>query len=129
MRRHGQSLTDNEFFGHEKGAYTGAGERRRGCIEAAANGGTIFLDEVGNLAPTGQKALLRTLENRTIRRIGGTELIDLDMRVIAASNEDLRARTRTGAFREIFFVSRNLSSRSRLYARDPKTFSTLRNVF
>lgn len=98
-----ESLTDNELFGHEKGAFTGAGERRRGCIEAAANGGTIFLDEVGNLAPTGQKALLRTLENRTIRRVGGTELIDLDMRVIAASNEDLKARTRAGGFREDLF--------------------------
>ncbi len=98
-----ESLTDNELFGHEKGAFTGAGERRRGYIEVAANGGTIFLDEVGNLAPTGQKALLRTLENRTIRRVGGTELIDLDIRVIAASNEDLKERTRTGAFREDLF--------------------------
>jgi two-component system nitrogen regulation response regulator GlnG len=98
-----ETLTDSEFFGHEKGAFTGANERRRGCIESAAKGGTIFLDEVGNLAPTGQKALLRTLENRTLRRVGGTELIDLDMRVIAASNDDLKARAKTGAFREDLF--------------------------
>lgn len=125
-----ESLTDNELFGHEKAAFTGAGERRRGYIEAAANGGTIFLDEVGNLAPTGQKALLRTLENRSIRRVGGTELIDLDIRVIAASNEDLRERTRGAAFARICFsVSPNMSSRSPLCALDPRTFLTLRIAF
>ncbi|HUZ91969.1 MAG TPA: sigma-54 dependent transcriptional regulator [Methylocella sp.] len=98
-----ETLTDNEFFGHEKGAYTGAGERHSGCFETAAKGGTIFLDEVGNLAPTGQKALLRTLEDRTIRRVGGTELIKLDVRVIAATNSDLKERGNTGSFREDLF--------------------------
>ncbi|MDR3515796.1 MAG: sigma-54 dependent transcriptional regulator [Azospirillaceae bacterium] len=98
-----ESLTDNEFFGHEKGAFTGAGDRRRGSFEAAGNGGTIFLDEVGNLAPTGQKALLRTLEDHTIHRVGGTEMIELDMRVIAATNDDLRDRAKSGSFREDLF--------------------------
>lgn len=98
-----ETLTDSEFFGHEKGAYTGAGARRRGWFEAAANGGTIFLDEIGNLAPTGQKALLRTLDDRMIRRVGGAELINLDVRVIAATNDDLKERARGGAFREDLF--------------------------
>ena len=98
-----EGLTDSEFFGHEKGAFTGAGDRRRGWFEAAANGGTVFLDEIGNLASTGQKALLRTLEERKIRRVGGGELIDLDVRVIAASNDDLKEHAKTGAFREDLF--------------------------
>ncbi len=98
-----ETLTDNEFFGHEKGAYTGASERHSGCFEAAAKGGTIFLDEVGNLAPTGQKALLRTLEERTLRRVGGTEQIKLDMRIIAATNSDIKERTHSGSFREDLF--------------------------
>lgn len=98
-----ETLTDSEFFGHEKGAFTGASQRRRGWFEEAANGGTIFLDEVGNLAPTGQKALLRTLEDRTIRRVGGAELINLDVRVIAATNFDLRERANAGGFREDLF--------------------------
>ena len=67
-----ETLIDSEFFGHEKGAYTGASGRHHGCFEVAANGGTIFLDEIGNLPLNGQKALLRTLEERTIRRVGGT---------------------------------------------------------
>lgn len=95
-----ESLINSEFFGHEKGAFTGAVGRHRGCFEAAANGGTIFLDEIGNLAPSGQKALLRTLENRSIRRVGGTEPINLDVRVISAANEDLEALAKRGAFRD-----------------------------
>lgn len=95
-----ESLIDSEFFGHEKGAYTGATGRHHGCFEIAANGGTIFLDEIGNLPPKGQKALLRTLEERTIRRLGGRESIKLDLRVIAATNDDLRLQVRSGGFRE-----------------------------
>ena len=98
-----ESLTDSEFFGHEKGAFTGASERRRGWFEAAANGGTIFLDEIGNLAPTGQKALLRALEERTIRRVGGAELIKLDVRVIVATNFDLKECAKAGGFRQDLF--------------------------
>lgn len=95
-----ESLIDSEFFGHEKGAYTGANGRRYGCFEVAAGGGTIFLDEIGNLPWQGQKALLRTLEERTIRRLGGTELIRLDLRVIAATNDDLKEQAKAGGFRE-----------------------------
>lgn len=95
-----ETLIDSEFFGHEKGAYTGAIARQQGCFELAANGGTIFLDEIGNLPAKGQKALLRTLEERTIRRVGGKELITLDLRVIAATNDDLREQAKAGAFRE-----------------------------
>ncbi len=98
-----ESLTGSEFFGHEKGAFTGASEQHRGYIDAAANGGTIFLDEVGNLSATGQKALLRTLEARTYRRVGGRGLISLDMRVIAASNDDLQSEAKSGRFREDLF--------------------------
>jgi DNA-binding NtrC family response regulator len=98
-----ESLTDSEFFGHEKGAFTGASERRRGSFESAANGGSIFLDEVGNLAPTGQRALLRTLEDHTIRRVGGAEVIKLDVRVIAATNDNLKERVKAGSFREDLF--------------------------
>jgi DNA-binding NtrC family response regulator len=98
-----ESLTDSEFFGHEKGAFTGASERRRGCFEAAANSGTIFLDEIGNLAATGQKALLRVLEEHKIRRLGGTETINLDIRVLAATNDNLQERAKAGTFREDLF--------------------------
>ena len=95
-----ESLIDSEFFGHEKGAYTGASGRHYGCFEVAAGGGTIFLDEIGNLPWNGQKALLRTLEERTIRRLGGTESIRLDLRVIAATNDDLKEQAKAGGFRE-----------------------------
>ncbi len=98
-----ETLTGSEFFGHEKGAYTGASERHRGWFERAAKGGTLFLDEIGNLSMTGQKALLRTIEERTINRLGGTEAIDLDTRIIAATNDDLAERTKTGGFREDLF--------------------------
>ncbi|MGO9740678.1 MAG: sigma-54-dependent transcriptional regulator [Roseiarcus sp.] len=95
-----ETLIDSEFFGNEKGAYTGAVGRRHGCFELAGSGGTILLDEIGNLPSSGQKALLRTLEERTVRRLGGTELIRLDLRVIAATNEDLKERVKVGGFRE-----------------------------
>ncbi|WP_454650943.1 sigma-54-dependent transcriptional regulator [Bradyrhizobium liaoningense] len=99
----GETLTNTEFFGHEKGAYTGAHERRHGWFEAAADGGTIFLDEVGNLGLAGQKAVLRALEDRTIYRVGSTRPIHVDLRVIAASNDNLEARAADGSFREDLF--------------------------
>ncbi len=98
-----EALTDSEFFGHEKGAFTGAAGRRQGWLEEASGGGTIFLDEVGNLPLTGQKALLRALEERTIHRVGSTASIKLDVRVVAATNDDLRSRADTGGFREDLF--------------------------
>ncbi|MDR3508969.1 MAG: sigma-54 dependent transcriptional regulator [Caulobacteraceae bacterium] len=98
-----ETLTDAEFFGHEKGAYTGAANRRQGWFEEASGGGTIFLDEIGTLPLTGQKALLRALEERVIHRVGGTAPIKLDVRVIAATNDDLRGRAKAGGFREDLF--------------------------
>lgn len=98
-----ETLIDAEFFGHEKGAFTGAVDRRPGRLEMAAGGGTIFLDEIGNLSLTGQKALLRALEERVIHRVGGIAPIKLDMRVVAATNDDLAERTIDGGFREDLF--------------------------
>lgn len=95
-----ESLTDSELFGAEKGAYTGAISRRRGWFEAAAAGGTLFLDEIGNLAPTGQRALLRALEDRVIHRVGSTTPINVDLRVIAATNEALDECIKNSGFRE-----------------------------
>jgi DNA-binding NtrC family response regulator len=83
------TLIDSEFFGHEKGAYAGAANRRLGWFETAAKGGTLFLDEIGNLSAMGQKALLRALEERVIHRVGSTTPISIDVRVIAATNEAL----------------------------------------
>ena len=99
-----ESLIDSEFFGHEKGAYTGAATRRVGWFEAAADGGTMFLDEIGNLSLIAQKALLRALEERVIHRVGSTAPIRVDLRVIAATNEALEDRISAGAFRgDLFF--------------------------
>ena len=96
------TLIDSEFFGHEKGAYTGAANRRLGWFETAAKGGTLFLDEIGNLSPTGQKALLRALEERVIHRVGSTTPISIDVRVIAATNEALEERIDRAGFRDVF---------------------------
>ncbi len=97
------NLTDTAFFGHEKGAYTGADRRQLGWFETAANGGTIFLDEIGNLSLAGQKALLRTLEERVIHRVGSTAPVRLDTRVIAATNENLEGQSAAGQFRQDLF--------------------------
>ena len=93
------SLMDSELFGHEKGAFTGAIERKRGRFERA-HGGTIFLDEIGELSPDAQVRLLRVLQEKEIERIGGTELLKVDIRVIAATHRDLKAMIREGKFRE-----------------------------
>jgi len=93
------SLMDSELFGHEKGAFTGAIERKRGRFERA-HGGTIFLDEIGELSPEAQVRLLRVLQEKEIERIGGTELLKVDIRVIAATHRDLKAMIREGKFRE-----------------------------
>jgi two-component system nitrogen regulation response regulator GlnG len=98
-----EALVDAEFFGHERGAYTGANERRRGRFELAADGGTIFLDEIGNLCAVGQQALLRALEERVIYRVGGTTPIRLDTRVIAATNEQILDEEDASRFRPDLF--------------------------
>ena len=101
------SLISSELFGHEKGAYTGATQRRLGRFELA-DGGTIFLDEVGELPPDTQVALLRVLQERQFERVGGTQPINVDVRLIAATNRDLRAATSSGAFRPDLFYRLNV---------------------
>ncbi len=94
-----EGLVENELFGHEKGAYTGAGERRAGRFELA-DGGTLFLDEIGELPLGAQTKLLRAVEERTFLRVGGTVPLSVDVRLVVATNRDLAARVKAGAFRE-----------------------------
>lgn len=94
-----KELAGSELFGHTKGAFTGAVADRAGSFEQAS-GGTLFLDEIGNLTYENQVKLLRVLQERKIRRIGGTKDIDVDVRILAATNEDLRALLADGRFRE-----------------------------
>jgi DNA-binding NtrC family response regulator len=92
------NLIESELFGHERGSFTGAHERRIGKFEAA-NGGTIFLDEIGELGSEVQAKLLRALQDRTVERIGATQLIPVDVRVLAATNRDLEREVSAGNFR------------------------------
>jgi len=104
-----ETLLESELFGHEKGAFTGAAERRLGRFELA-NGGTIFLDEVGEMMPSTQVKLLRVLEDRTFFRVGGTQPIRVDVRVIAASNRSLKDAVGLGTFRDDLFYRLNVLS-------------------
>ena len=94
-----ESLLESELFGHEKGAFTGAHAQRRGRIELA-DGGTFFLDEVGELRPSLQAKLLRVLEERRFERLGGSQVVEVDVRWVAATHRDLRAMVKEGTFRE-----------------------------
>ncbi|MBT8494827.1 MAG: sigma 54-interacting transcriptional regulator [Deltaproteobacteria bacterium] len=94
-----KQLMLSELFGHEKGAFTGASDRRIGAMERA-EGGTLFLDEVGELPLDAQTMFLRALDNRTSRRVGGSEMIKHDLRVICATNRNLREEVKAGRFRE-----------------------------
>ena len=101
------SLIASELFGHEKGAFTGALQRRSGRFESA-DGGTIFLDEIGELPHETQIALLRVLQEREFERVGGNEAISVDVRVLAATNKDLTQAVRQGVFREDLFYRLNV---------------------
>jgi PAS domain S-box-containing protein len=101
------TLISSELFGHERGAFTGATQRRLGRFELA-DGGTIFLDEVGELLPETQVALLRILQEREFERVGGTHPIRIDVRVIAATNRDLKAAAANGSFRQDLFYRLNV---------------------
>ncbi|HVF57977.1 MAG TPA: sigma-54 dependent transcriptional regulator [Pyrinomonadaceae bacterium] len=94
-----ETLMESELFGHEKGAFTGAAARRQGCFELA-NGGTLLLDEIAEMPATLQAKLLRVLEERKVRRLGGSQEISVDVRVLAATNRDPHEAVRMGAFRE-----------------------------
>jgi len=94
-----RELIESTLFGHEKGAFTGAVGQHKGCVEQA-QGGTIFLDEIGELDIGLQTKLLRVLENRELKRVGGDKLIKIDVRVLAATNRDLRKMVNQGTFRE-----------------------------
>lgn len=102
-----ESLLESEIFGHERGAFTGADGRRQGCFELADRG-TLLLDEVAEMAPATQVKLLRVLEERTFRRLAGTEEIHVDVRVIAATNRDPELTLREGQLREDLFYRLNV---------------------
>jgi DNA-binding NtrC family response regulator len=94
-----RELVESELFGHEKGAFTGADARRQGKFEAA-HGGTIFLDEIGDMAPETQAKVLRVLQDRKLERVGGNVPVEVDVRVVAATHRDLEREVKAGRFRE-----------------------------
>jgi DNA-binding NtrC family response regulator len=97
-----ETLIESELFGYERGAFTGAAQQKKGKFELAS-GGTLFLDEIGDMNPVTQAKVLRALENRTIERLGGTQPIAVDVRVISATHRNLSAEIRAGKFREDLF--------------------------
>jgi DNA-binding NtrC family response regulator len=102
-----ETLLESELFGHEKGSFTGAVTRRKGKFESA-HGGTLFLDEIGDISAKLQVDLLRVLEDRRFMRVGGSEAIEVDVRIIAATNRDLKKAVEDGQFREDLFYRLNV---------------------
>jgi Nif-specific regulatory protein len=102
-----ESLIESELFGHEKGAFTGAEARKKGRFELA-EGGTLFLDEIGDVNPSTQVKLLRVLQQREFERVGGTDTIKANVRLLAATNKDLERAMNTGAFREDLYYRLNV---------------------
>jgi DNA-binding NtrC family response regulator len=104
-----ENLLESELFGHTKGSFTGAVADKKGMFEVAQRG-TLFLDEVGEMSPWTQVKLLRAIQERQVRRVGGTEEIPVDVRIIAATNRDLKKRIQEGKFREELFYRLNVIS-------------------
>jgi DNA-binding NtrC family response regulator len=102
-----ESLLESELFGHERGAFTGAVERRVGRFESA-DGGTLFLDEIGEISQSTQVKLLRFLETKTVERVGGNKPLELDVRLVAATNKHLEQQVKAGKFREDLFFRLNV---------------------
>ena len=115
-----ETLLESELFGHERGAFTGAIALKRGQLEMA-NGGTIFLDEMGEISPGMQAKLLRVLQERNFMRVGGTKTLPLNIRILAATNKNLQKATKDGTFREDLYYRLNVVSITMPPLRDHKT--------